>query len=210
MTLCGLVRCEAKPIGYAVMDQMRLALRDKYVLRSASRHPAQIVVLPGSNMLRRNVVDWDAVRKAVAGGAVIKPHPITANAELYKLRAEYGERVLAHDASLYAMLDGCSELWFTSTSEIGLVAAMLGKTAHLIDAKDSDGAPSFREMYRALGEPVYDKTMADKLATLLSYPASGVFSVFHPDIEAWVNRFFLHYQRFPHGRGVCVTADDLA
>jgi hypothetical protein len=209
-TLCGLVHCEARQVGYAVMEQMKAALQDKYVLRSNARTPAEIVVLPGSNMLRRNVVDWDKVRQAVRHGAQIKPHPVTSNPELFKIRQEYGDRVLPHDASLYSMLAGCDVLHFTSTSEIGLAAAMLGKTANLIDTKDCDVLPNFHGVYRALGEKVHGKTTADKLATLLSYPQSGLFSVFHPDMPQWINRFFMHYQRVPHGRGVCVMADDLA
>lgn len=201
-TLCGLARCEPQPIGLACMESLRKALKDKYRLRTNTKRPKALVVLPGTNMLRQDVVSWEAVDKAVKAGAYIKPHPITLKPDLYRLTQKYGKRVLPLDAALYPMLKACKEVYFTSASETGLAAILLGKVAHVIDGP-WQVRPNFSDLYFALGQKVPGRSMQDKLASILSYPQSGIFTTFHAkhtDMEQWVNRFFLHHQRYPHGR----------
>ena len=57
------------------------------------------------------------------GEVMIKPHPLTTEADLRALGLHYGlDRILPRDASGVACVLAAGQLWHTTSSELGLLA----------------------------------------------------------------------------------------
>lgn len=191
-------------VGRAVVKAVTGSLQDKYRLLPAKHTPEVLVIMPGSNVLQHDVVDWTIVDKAVADGAWIKPHPITLKLDVLDMERRYPGRVIHKDAALYGMLATCRKVYFPANSETGLVAGLLGKDATLINKTTVNAGATFAALYQSLDQCRLNAPRIEKIAALFSHPETGMFSVHHMpliDMEQWLNRFFLAYQDYPHGRG---------
>lgn len=150
-----------------------LAQIDKYMLRETRLNHDKVVFLSGSNIMRDNI-DFEVVSKAVADGAIIKPHPVTHAKDIEWLKSTYGaDKVLGPKVSGGQLLQRAEVVYVPKNSEMWLNAIALQKTVRSI----SNGKfPA--ELYRividsVIDHPVYFPRVA--LNRLLSNPHSGIF-----------------------------------
>lgn len=190
-------------IGYYVLNKVRNDFQDKYELHDSHANPSAVVVLPGSNVICRDAVNWDVVSKAVSSGAFVKPHPITTKIDLRNIGRRYPGHVLDANSSLYSMLKTATDVYFPDTSETGFVSYVLDKNVISISQNYQKNIGTFYAYYEALNRCNLNMKMSDKVAALFSHPETGLFSIYHSDrtdMEQWVNAFFYTYQIFDHGR----------
>lgn len=187
--------------GMAALNATAEASGDKYMQRPPRISPKRLVVMPGSNLLLKQAVDYSLIDQAVEEGAYVKPHPITNALDLHTLQKRYKDRVLRDTDRLHPMIRTADHLYVGSNSESGMAAVMYGKTYSLIDAAKLKSSPTYTAIYQALAKVQSPLNQRERLAALFSYPESGLFSVVHiPHIAERVQQFVDYYAQFKHGR----------
>ena len=182
------------PEGERLFEHMASGSSDKYKLKpSASSHDF-VVFLPGTNIYN-DVVDVDKVKRAVAQGAYVKPHPITAPALLQRMRETYGEdRVLDVRASGHELLNSAAIVGCCMNSEMGVAAVAKGKTLYLFDKPGPHR--TYTSIYKSLADG--SRYSSDKLRSILSAPYSGLVSSSSKNPEDRIKAFFDHYKDLEH------------
>ncbi len=149
--------------------------------------PEKLCVLPGSNLLEQ-CVDKVALNKAVEGGAWIKPHPMTARKHRELFKREYGDRLLPPDYSGVAAVKNAKVIYTSGSSELTLMALLLGK--HIIEIGCGDPLGGYMPIWKFLSV-YHDKRMV--LNKLMSSVASGIF--FPHSTEAEMDTYFEIYKK---------------
>lgn len=212
-TVQSMLRCmERGPTeeGLRIMEQTLQASEDKYNQKKTKPKvlPEKLIVLPGSNLILRRALDLDRMDGLVKDGAYIKPHPITNPLDQSKLKARYGaDRILDPNSELYPLIRGAKELWVGANSESGLVAIMHQKKCSLIGPTGTFGEngsatkPTYIAFYKAMDmAPNKGLSSYEKMASLFSYPESGLVSIFHENPRERFLEFFRQYDDYNHGR----------
>jgi hypothetical protein len=184
--------------GRRVFEALRQNISDKYLLDNDDDEydVKELVVLPGTNLLTKDVVDLDKVDKLVSEGAYVKLHPITSEVWRTMLKNRWKERCIPADAPLYPILRGVEKVYFTLSSETGMAALLLGKKLGNINS-DKPSRTNFEFIYRGLDRQTNGR-MVDKFVALLSHPGSGIVTVYHDNPEQRINQFFEHMAKYPH------------
>lgn len=186
--------------GMRVLEETAAASTDKYMQRSSRIKPERLVVMPGSNLLQKDMVDYRKIDAAVEEGAYVKPHPITNALHLHMLKARYKDRILPETTRLHPLLQNAQHVYVGSNSESGLAAAMYGKTFSLIDAEKMRVSPTYTAFYQAFEKVQSPLTPRERMAALFSFPESGLFSFAHKNIPDRIAQFRAYYTQYKHGR----------
>ena len=184
--------------GRRIFKALQESITDKYILMNDDddyEDVKDLIVLPGTNLLVKEVVDFPKIDELVRAGAYVKLHPITSEVWRTMLSNRWGERCIPADAPLYPILRNCEKVYFTLSSETGMAATLLGKKLGNIN-NDKPSRTNFEFIYRGLDKA--QGKLVDKFTSLLSYPESGIITVYHKDPEACIRRFFDAMKRFPH------------
>ncbi len=163
-------RCEAVDYRQVFSQQVQAAGRlDKYLLHAYDCSAAErLVLLPGSNLLEQ-AVDKRLLNQAVSRGAYVKPHPLTSQAHMHRLKNEYGSRVLPRRYSGFKAMAEAKVVYATGTTELALYALLLGKNVKVISTQDIYGG------YGCIFEKVMSTTdPARYLNYLLNSERSGI------------------------------------
>ena len=80
-----------------------------------------------TNIIQKNIINWQKMDKLIDEGYVIKPHPITAHLWIAKMKLKYGkDKILNKKAGGFELLLNCKEMAMCPNSEMGLIALLLG------------------------------------------------------------------------------------
>jgi hypothetical protein len=110
-----------------------------------------LVVLPGSNVLKKLVCLNKLKRIADSGDVVFKPHPITIHAIIGELKDTLGDKnVVDRDEDIYPILLAADKIYTSHVSETALYSVCLGKQTEPIDDYRFVEAGSFFNINRFL------------------------------------------------------------
>lgn len=192
----------ATPEGHRIVEALRANLTDKYLLDEdldlEYGDVNELVLLPGTNLITKDAVDFKKVDELYNNGAWVKLHPITAKVWQTMLEKRFQRRVVKSDASMYPILKRSKKVYFTLSSETGCAAVILGKGIGLIDNKDGKVGKTFEAVYTSLDRSGVKDKLVNKFAALMSYPESGLISVHHQNKEECVERFFQNMKKYKH------------
>lgn len=185
--------------GREIMAQLRESITDKYILDNDDEdfdNLDDLIILPGTNLLVKELVDLEKIDGLVRDGAYVKLHPITSEVWQSMLKKRWGRQVIPADAPLYPIIRSAKKVWFTMSSETGLASTILGKKMGTINSTKPSTA-NFEFIYRGL-DTVKGPLLVDKLAALFSHPESGIITVYHKNPQEALNRFFENMKKYKH------------
>lgn len=149
---------------------------------------------PGANM--EFMVNHDNVRRAFEtdGTWMCKPHPVTADDYVEKafVRTFGPMRVYARQVSGLDLLRQADVVGYTTASEIGMLAMLLGKDVVDFTRYSHEAWGRYFALYRAIRES--NLSPAGVMDRLLSCPWSGYVPLDTPDAEA-EKRFIAYRER---------------
>lgn len=196
------IRKGATPEGHRIVEALRENLTDKYLLDEdldlEYGDVDELVLLPGTNLITKDAVDFEKVDELYNNGAWVKLHPITAKVWQTMLERRFKGRVVKNDASMYPILKRAKKVYFTLSSETGCAAVLLGKGIGIIDNKEAKVGKTFEAIYTSLDKCGVKDKLINKFAALVSYPESGLISVHHENKEECVQRFFDNMKKHKH------------
>ena len=192
----------ATPEGHRIVEALIAGLTDKYLLDEdldlEYSSVNELVLLPGTNLITKDAVDFKKVDELYNSGAWIKLHPITAKVWQTMLESKYKGRVVKSTASMYPIMKKSKKVYFTLSSETGCAAVLLGKSIGLIDNKEGKVGKTFDAVYPSLDRCGVKDKLINKFAALMSHPESGLITVHHENKEEAVNRFFENMKQYRH------------
>lgn len=151
-------------------------LDDKWKLRplgeSARGH--NVLFPPGGNAIW--IMNTDNVRRAFAEDStwMVKPHPVTTQPDIREMKLTFGvTRLYDPNCSGLALLRDAERVGYTTASELGMVAMMLGKPTVDFSSFRYECLGRYHAFYLALRH--YPQLLAaDVLNRILACPWSGV------------------------------------
>ncbi len=171
-------------------------LENKYVLQWNTEFYDKVIFPPGSNLIQKNIINWQKMDKLIDEGYVIKPHPITAHLWIAKMKLKYGkDKILNKKAGGFELLLNCKEMAMCPNSEMGLIALLLGKkvssVAIPVKAREKNHL-TYEALYQAVaGNSIGSGTALRKI---LSSRRSGIIFNFDPDpkerLQAYLDNFW--------------------
>lgn len=169
-----------------------LATGDKYSLDSVDKVYDQIVILPGSNLFEEMVCKHTLTRVMHENpDAMLKPHPLTNDHTLTKLGRLFGyRRVLEPKASGWAYLKAAKKVYYTTATEMGLYAILMGKQVGSVTNIRNEGRGTFAPFYRLCRADLTEAQRAGTLAHALYAPGSGFVLPGAPDVRESLRMFF--------------------
>lgn len=192
----------ATPEGHRIVEALRANLTDKYLLDEdldlEYGDVNELVLLPGTNLITKNAVDFEKVDNLYNNGAWVKLHPITAKVWQTMLEKRFKDRVVKSEASMYPILKRSKKVNFTLSSETGCAAIILGKGIGLIDDRKANVGKTFEAIYSSMDMCGVKDKLINKFAALMSYPESGLITVHHENKEECVQRFFDNMRKHKH------------
>lgn len=188
--------------GHRIVQALIDNLQDKYMLDEDYNGDyssiEEIVLLPGTNLITKDAVDFDKVDKIYQNGGWVKLHPITAKVWQTMLENKYGDRIVPSTTSLYPILKKAKKVHFTMSSETGIAATLLGKGIGLIDSKESKVGKTFEAIYASLDKCGVKDRLINKFAAMVSYPESGLITIHHRDKPQAIRLFFDNMKKYKH------------
>lgn len=119
------------------------------------KHKDYLVVLPGSNKLKKNCClnKMKHIAREHKGNIYFKPHPICTHAIIGEIKDMFGEEsILPRNIDVYHFLKKAKKVYTTHISESCLYAVALGKQVEPIDVYQEVHRGSFyvynKELYR--------------------------------------------------------------
>lgn len=173
-------------------------LENKYVLtKQVESHP-NVIFLPGSNQMTKDLISWPRIKELVKQGWKIKPHPITAHIWIAKLKEEYGSRAIyGKKDDGYALLRGAEKVAICPNSEMGIAALLLGKeitSVALPRTKREKNLVTYDSIYGAIAGRKQGSRNA--LKQILSSDRSGIIFNFDEDAEERMERYLLNFWEY--------------
>jgi len=188
--------------GFRIAQALKDNLTDKYILDddldNQYANVNELVLLPGTNLINKDAVDWEKVDELYNNGAWVKIHPITAKVWQTILEQKYRERIVRNDASMYPIFKKSKKVYFTLSSETGCAAVLLGKGIGLVDNKKVSVGKTFEAIYTSLDKCGVKDTLYNKFAALMSHPESGLITVHHNNKAECIARFFENTKKYKH------------
>lgn len=136
-------------------------------------------------------------KRAIAQGAVIKCHPLTAPGMVAFLKSEYGrDKVLDKKISGHKLLEEASIVGCCSNSEMGIIALTKDKSVYLFD-KTEDQQTTYRAIYSAVTNQ-NGALCPIKLQRLFSAKYSGLIPYFIDNPQERIDYFFNFWKSNPH------------
>lgn len=196
------IRKGVTPEGRRIVEALIAGLTDKYLLDEdldlEYGDVNELVLLPGTNLITKEAVDFEKVDELYNNGAWVKLHPITAKIWQTMLEKRFQGRVVKSDASMYPIMKRAKKVNFTLSSETGCAAVLLGKGIGLIDNKEAKVGKTFEAIYMALDKCGVKDKLINKFAAIVSHPESGLISVHHENKEECIQRFFDNMKKHKH------------
>lgn len=196
------IRKGATKEGYRIVEALIANLTDKYILDDDLYgdydNVNELVLLPGTNLLVKNAVDFEKVQELYDNGAWVKMHPITAKVWVTSLQMRFKGRIVNNDLSMYPILKRAKKVYFTMSSETGCAAVLLGKGIGLIDNRKENVGKTFEAIYASLDKCGVKDKLINKFAALMSYPETGLITVHHQNKEECIQRFFDNMKKHKH------------
>lgn len=188
--------------GFRILNLLKENLTDKYMLDddiyNNFSEVNNLIILPGTNLLTKDAVNWDKIDKLYSEGAWIKLHPITAKVWVTMLSKKYKERIISNDVSLYPIMKKAKTVYFTTSSETGISSVLLGKGIGVINNNEAKIGRTFEAVYNSLDRCGVKDKLINKFAALLSHPESGLISCHHTNKKECVDRFFNNMKQYKH------------
>lgn len=186
--------CEIDPrIEESLVERLeRTDTLDKYKLNPVSKPSKKVVFLPGSNLLK-NIVSKELLFRYMFENedAVIKPHPLTTNADIKFFILNFGvHRVADRNESGWAYLHYADEVVSTTTSELSVYAAILQKK--LINCSNffEEGSGAFYPVVNFCHK-IHDlKERRETVLKVLSSDLSGFISPNQSNVTDKVKKYF--------------------
>ena len=167
---------------------IRAGLRDKWALAAMEIDRGLKVFFPPGNNIGW-IVNTDNVLRAFRLDSCwrLKPHPVTTDEDVHQAKLAFGAtRVCDRDTSGMALLRAAGEVGYTVTSEMGLVAMILGKPATDFTRFEFESHGRYHALYyaiRRVGQPA-----EVLLNRWVNCPWSGIVPLDMPNDEA-LDRF---------------------
>lgn len=182
--------------GLRIFNDIATNSLDKYRLRKSREKHNFVIFLPGTNILY-DACDFDKLHRAVAQGAKLKCHPITANWAVTKLEQEFGrENIIGKKISGHQLLEEAAIVGCCDNSEMGLIAVAKSKTVYLFGKPDNNY--TYSSIYHTIFQEGNDKK--DMLKRLFSSKVSGLIPVMAENPQEYVDEFFNKFKEFEHVR----------
>lgn len=181
--------------GEMIFEDLKNNSHDKYRLRKRSFDHKFVIFLPGTNILQKTL-DIEKTKRAVAQGAVLKCHPLTAPGMMAWLRKEFGrDKVLDKKLSGHQLLESAAIVGCCTNSEMGLLALAKGKTVYLFDK----GKPetTYGAIYRAVWRGK-DYPNVNAFKALLSSKYSGLVPYFIDNPQERIDYYFNFWKANKH------------
>ena len=138
---------------------------------------------PGDNL--KDLINVDNVLRAFDADSrwMMKPHPITTAANVAGMRRAFGaSRIYSRRASGMEILRDSAVVGFTTSSEMGLMALLLGRTVEDFTLYEFEARGRYHALYKALrGSPVIPHS---GISRILQCPWSGVVPLDTAEDEA--------------------------
>lgn len=182
--------------GMRIFNELKDNSQDKYKLSKKRQKKHKFVIfLPGTNILDK-VLDFEKAKRAVAQGAVLKCHPLTAPGMVAYLKSEFGrDKVLAKKLSGHKLLEEADIVGCCANSEMGILALAKSKTLYMFDRQDAPHT-TYKSIYNAV--IVNDKPSQERLQRLLSAKYSGIIPYFIDNPQERIDYFFNFWKSTPH------------
>ncbi len=187
---------------YLEIDEDRISkitesLENKYMLQNyTGEYYDKVAFPPGSNLLGKNVVNWNTLDGLIEEGFVIKPHPITAHLYIAKMKQRYGQhRVLGKKLSGHDILSNAKEIGFCPNSQMGVEALLLGKKIRSF-AIPRTAREKAHLTYEAIYAAIAGSETTTRLKRLLSSKYSGIIFAFDEDRKARTENYFNNFWDF--------------
>lgn len=188
--------------GFRIVKDLQDNLCDKYLLDEdfdmEYGEVNELVLLPGTNLITKDAVDFEKVDELYNNGAWVKIHPITAKVWETQLMQRYKGRCVKSTASMYPIIRRSQKVYFTMSSETGCSSVLLGKGIGIIDKKGVSVGKTFEAVYNALDRCGVKDKLINKFAALMSYPESGLITIHHNNKKECVERFFDNMKKHKH------------
>lgn len=167
------------------------SLLDKWELQEQRESAAgkSVFFPPGGNASW--IVNDDNVMRAFETDPswMLKPHPITVDDDVWRAKMALGiTRLYDRDSKAMPLLREAARIGYTTASETGLVAMMLGKPSVDFSKYQFEAHGCYYSLYRAIRES--DRPGRATINRLLNCPWSGLLPMTMDD-EAAVSRFRL-------------------
>lgn len=183
--------CERTPItreACELMDEVTNTNIDKYKLRPTNISTDFVIFLPGTNIMNKTV-DFNRVEKVVKQEkAKIKCHPLTSQPVFEHLKHRFGKHaILDKKISGHTLLNNATRVGYCQNSELGILGMLKGKRIWDFGLKNK--WLTYTPIYRALGEPLSDKSL-DRFLRIISAKHSGFIPYNNPK---QLTDFFQYY-----------------
>ena len=175
--------------GEMLYEKMQLC-NDKYRLRKAKASHDFVIFLSGSNIFDK-ISDISRLQNAVSQGAKCKLHPLSAAPMVAYIKNKLGSDCLIDkNISGHQLMTDASIVGAFTNSEMGLVAASLGKTVYLFN--DVRKIYTYSSIYNAVfpGD-VYSE---ERMKRVLSCKSSGLISMFASNPQENIDLFFKRFE----------------
>ena len=183
--------------GERIFEELKNNSHDKYRLRKRAPKHKFVIFLPGTNIIDK-VLDHEKTKRAVAQGAVLKCHPLTAPGMVAFLKSEFGEdKVIEKKLSGHQLLESADIVGCCTNSEMGLLALAKGKTVYLFDKKDKPPQTTYGPIYNAVWKD-QDHPNVTSFKRLLSAKYSGLVPYFIENPQERIDHFFTFWKANKH------------
>jgi len=174
---------------------------DKYILHHYDIPEMECsALLPGSNLLRKTV-DKRRLNACADLGGKIKPHPLTNEADLERLRREYKDQIIPEMYSGFNVMMKSKFIFGTGASELSLYAMLLNK--FVIDMSNKTPGGGYYDLFAQSVD--YTDNQKARLNWILNHPGIGVFMP--DDYETTIPAFLDWYQAALEEYRTIVAAD---
>lgn len=184
--------------GEQIFLELKENSHDKYRLRKRAPSHSFVIFLPGTNILDK-ILDVEKVKRAVAQGAYLKCHPLTAPGMVAHLKNTFGhDKIIDKKLSGHQLLESADIVGCCSNSEMGLLALAKGKTVYLFDKKRKK---PIQMTYTAIYNAVWaggDVPSTLRFKRILSSKYSGIVPYFIDNPQERIDYFFNFWKANPH------------
>jgi hypothetical protein len=194
--------CSGTPDGFDYVnyfsDKVSNGAANKYIdrQRAGTNKYKCLVVLTGSNCLTETVelgkLRW--IVEEYGALAAIKPHPLTTESDIEKLRSELlpNANILQPDDDVYEVMRSVDTVYTTHSSETALYSVCSGKSTRPLSSFGKRMGGSFAHINEHLFSTLSPKGVVNKL---FSDPRAGLV---HPEIHSdWQDKI-VEYLEYIH------------
>ena len=183
--------------GEKIFEELKDNSCDKYRLRKKKLNYPFVIFLPGTNILDK-VVDKEKVKRAVAQGACLKCHPLTAPGMVANLKYQFGaDKIIDKKTSGHQLLEQASIVGCCKNSEMGLIGLAKGKMVYLFDNKNLEKMQTYDPLYNAVWNGT-DYPDPNRLKSILSAKYSGLVPYFIDNPQERIEHFFTFWKGTKH------------